>query len=119
MSVARIARGPSEGGPLRQISACQNFQVAALDPFLDRNSLYLVERDFILPPVVQLRRPGRFMIGDMLPHFQLATVLKIRGDAGCAEGMIADLRLDAGGFRAPLDHAVGVLLVHGLFREDA
>jgi hypothetical protein len=33
--------------------------------------------------------------------------------------MIADLRLDAGGFRAPLDHAVGVLLVHGFFREDA
>jgi hypothetical protein len=49
---------PREGGPLRQISACQNFQVAALDPFLDRNSLYLVERDFIPPPVVQLRRPG-------------------------------------------------------------
>jgi hypothetical protein len=49
--------------------------------FLDRNPLYLVERDFIPPPVVQLRRPGRFMIGDMLRHFQLATVLKIRGDA--------------------------------------
>jgi hypothetical protein len=59
------------------------------------------------------------MIGDMLRHFQLATVLKIRGDAGSAEGMIADLRLDAGGFRASLDHAVGVLLVHGFFREDA
>ena len=72
--------------------------VAALDPFLDRNPLYLVERDFISPPVVQLRRPGRFMMGDMLRHFQLATVLKIRGDAGSAEGMIADLRLDAGGF---------------------
>ena len=55
----------------------------------------------------------------MLRHFQLATVLKIRGDAGSAEDMIADLRLDAGGFRAPLDHAVGVLLVHGFFREDA
>jgi hypothetical protein len=57
------------------------------------------------------------MIGDMLRHFQLATVLKIRGDVGSAESMIADLRLDAGGFRAPLDHAVGVLLVHGFFRE--
>jgi hypothetical protein len=28
------------------------------------------------------------------------------------EGMIADARLDAGRFRAPLDHAVGVLLMH-------
>jgi hypothetical protein len=101
------------------MSACQNFHVAALDPFLDRNTLYLVERDLILPPVVQLRRPGRLMIGDMLRHFQLATVLKLRGDAGSTEGMIADLRLDAGGFRAPLDHAVGVLPVHGFFREDA
>jgi len=26
--------------------------------------------------------------------------------------MIADARLDAGRFRAPLDHAVGVLLMH-------
>jgi hypothetical protein len=59
------------------------------------------------------------MISDMLRHFQLATVLKIRGDAGSAEGVIADLRLDTGGLRAPLDHAVGVLLVHGFFREDA
>jgi hypothetical protein len=57
--------------------------VAALDPFLDRNPLYLVEKDFISPPVA-------------LRHFQLATVLKIRGDAGSAEGMIADLSLDAG-----------------------
>jgi hypothetical protein len=97
----------------------RTFIVAALDPFLNRNPLYLVERNFILPPVVQLRRPGRFMIGDMLRHFQLPTVLKIRSDAGSAEGMIADLRLDARGFRAPLDHAVGVLLVHGFFREDA
>ena len=56
------------------------------------------QRRSILPPVVQLRRPGRLMIGDMLRHFQLATVLKIRGDAGSTEGMIADLRLDAGGF---------------------
>jgi hypothetical protein len=39
------------------------------------------------------------MIGNMLGHFQLATVLKIRGDAGSSEGVIADLRLDAGGFR--------------------
>jgi hypothetical protein len=32
-----------------------------------------------------------FMIGDMLRHFQLASVLKIRGDVGSAESMIADL----------------------------
>jgi hypothetical protein len=41
---------------------------------LDRNPLDLVERNLILPPVVKLRRPGRFMIGDVLRHFQLAAV---------------------------------------------
>ena len=67
----------SEGGSLRQMAyvLARTFIVAALDPFLDRNPLYLVERDFILPPVVQLCRPGRFMIGDMLRHFQFAAVL--------------------------------------------
>jgi hypothetical protein len=69
----------------------------------------------LLPPVVQLRRPGRFMIGDILRHFQFAAVLQVGGDAADAEGMIADLRLDAGGLRPPLDHAIGILLVHGFF----
>jgi hypothetical protein len=59
------------------------------------------------------------MIGDMLRHFQFAAVLQVGSDAGRAESMIANLRLDAGGLGAALDHAVGVLLVQGLFREDA
>ena len=36
---------------------------------LDRDPFDLVERYLILPPVVKLRRPGRFMIGDVLRHF--------------------------------------------------
>jgi hypothetical protein len=47
------------------------------------------------------------------------TLDQVGGDAGGAESMIADLRLDAGGFRPPLDHAIGILLVHGFFREGA
>ena len=46
------------------------------------------------------------MIGDMLRHFQFAAVPQVGCDAGDAESMIADLRFDAGGFRAPLDHAI-------------
>jgi hypothetical protein len=68
----------------------------------------------VLSPVVEFGRPRRFMVGDLLRHFQLAAVLQIRRDAGRAEGMIADARLDAGRFRAPADDAVGVLLEEGI-----
>jgi hypothetical protein len=44
------------------------------------------------------------MIGDMLRHFQFAAVLEVGSDAGRAESMIANLRLDAGGLGTALDH---------------
>jgi hypothetical protein len=50
------------------------------------------------------------MVGDLL----LAAVLQIRLDAGRAEGVIANLRLDAGRFRALADDAVGILLEEGI-----
>jgi hypothetical protein len=77
--------------------------------FLDRDSLYLVERNLILSAVIKHGRPRRFVVSDLLRHFQLAAVLQIRRDAGRAEGMIADARLDAGRFRPPADDAMGVL----------
>ena len=46
-------------------------------------------------------------------------LLEVGGDAGGAEGMVADAGLDAGGFGAPLNHAVGVLLPQGLGGEQA
>ena len=59
------------------------------------------------------------MLGDVLRHFQFAAVFKVGGDARGTDGMISNLRFDAGGLRATLDHAIGVLLVQGFFREDA
>ena len=56
----------------------------------------------------------RFVIGDLLRHFQLSAVLQIRRDAGRAKGMIANPRFDACGFRAPADDAMGVLLEDGI-----
>ena len=54
------------------------------------------------------------MIGDMLRHFQFAAVLQVGGDASGAESMIADLRLDAGGLRPPLDGLTHVrILIRG------
>jgi hypothetical protein len=40
--------------------------------------------------------------------------LEIASDAGRAEGMIADPRFDAGGFRPPADDAVSLLLEEGI-----
>jgi hypothetical protein len=82
--------------------------------FLDRNPLDFIERDFVLSPVIKLCCPRRFVVSDLLGHFQLAAVLQIRRDAGRAESMIADARLDAGRFRPPADDAVGVLLGEGI-----
>ena len=61
---------------------------------LDRDPLDLVERNLILSAVIKLGGPRRFVVGDLLGHFQLAAVLQIRRDAGRAEGMIADPRFD-------------------------
>ena len=54
------------------------------------------------------------MVSDLLRDFQLTAVLQIRRDPGRAEGMIANPRFDAGGFGAPADDAVGVLLEEGI-----
>src|SRR5260221_12759695 len=75
----------------------------------NRNPLNLV-----LSAVIKLGCPRRFMVSDLLSHFQLAAVPEIRRDPGRAEGMIANPRFDAGRFRAPSDDAVGVLLEEGI-----
>ena len=51
--------------------------------------------------------------------FERALVFQVGGDAGRAEGVIADAGLDAGVSRAALNHAVGVLLPHGVARKFA
>jgi hypothetical protein len=81
---------------------------------LDRDSLDLVERNLVLSAVVKLGCPRRFVVSDLLRHFQLAAVLQIRRNAGRPKGMIANPRLDAGGFRPPADDAVSVLLEEGI-----
>ena len=67
-----------------------------------------------MPAIIKLGCPRRFMVSDLLRHFQLAAVLQIGRDAGRAEGMIANPRFDAGRFRAPADDAMGVLLEEGI-----
>ena len=62
--------------------------------------LYLIQRDLFLAAVVEHGGAGRFVVGDVLGRFQGAVVLEVSGDAGGAEGVVADAGLDAGGFGA-------------------
>ena len=59
------------------------------------------------------------MIGDVLSGLERAFVFEVGSDAGGAEGVIADPGFDPGRSGAALDHAVGVLLPHGVVGERA
>ena len=74
----------------------RTFQPSVLDVALNDNALDLVERDLIGPPVIELRRASRGVVGHLRGLLQLATILQIGGDPGAVEGVIADGRLDAG-----------------------
>jgi hypothetical protein len=82
--------------------------------FLDCDSLNLIERDFVLPAVVEFGCPRGFVVGDLLRHFELATVFQIGGDTSRSEAMIADPRFDPGRFRPQANDAVSVLLEEGI-----
>jgi len=43
--------------------------------FLDRDSLYLVERNLVLAAVIKLGCPRRFVVGDLLRDFEFTAVL--------------------------------------------
>ena len=52
------------------------------------------------------------MVGHLLRDFQLSAVPQVFGDAGGAEGVAADLCLDAGLFGSPADHSPDIGLAH-------
>jgi hypothetical protein len=71
------------------VQACKRarFTSAAVS---DRDPLDLIERDFVAAAVVELGRPGRFRIGDVLATSSLPPFFGVGSDAGCPEGVIAD-----------------------------
>ena len=54
-----------------------------------------VDTDVIVAPVVETRGLGVRVAGHALRDFELAAVREVAGDAGGAEGMAADLRLNS------------------------
>ena len=74
------------------------------EPGLDMNPLDLVERNLLLDPVVELRRPRRLMPGDPRRYLQIAAVPEILRDSCSAETVCAYLGGQTRLPRPPLDH---------------
>ena len=86
---------------------------------LNGDSLDLVQRDLLLAAIGEHGGAWGGVVGDVLGGLEGAVVVEVGGDAGGPEGVVADAGLDAGGFGAPLNHAVGVLLPQGIGGELA
>src|ERR1022692_1209231 len=70
----------------------------------NQNPLHLIERDFITRPIVELRRPRRFMRRDHGSVFKRSAVLQICRDAGGSESMAARRRGETGRQSSALNH---------------
>ena len=57
------------------------------------------------------------MVRHLRGAFKRAAVLQISSNARGAKGVVADARGDAAGFRAPLNHRIGVGLGQGIASE--
>jgi len=79
----------------------------------DHDPFDLVEGNVVAAPVVEAGGAGRLVVGHLLGDFELAAVLEIGGNAGGAEGVAADLRLDPGRQRPPSNHPPHIGLQHG------
>jgi hypothetical protein len=80
----------------------------------DHNPLDLIERDLVAAPVVEAGSPGRLMGGHLLGGLQPAAVLEVGRYPGGAEGVAADLGLDAGLAGPPANHPPDIGLEQGI-----
>ena len=67
--------------PGRRLEIQRLYALEVVPTFVDRLEA-LIERNLILPFGPKLRRPPRFMIGDMLRHFKVTAVLQVGRNAG-------------------------------------
>src|SRR5262245_27691957 len=78
----------------------------------------LVERDAVLAPIVELGGAGRRMRRHLTRLLERAAILEVGRNASAAEGVVADLRCDAGRLGATADHSPSVGPVESLTVED-
>jgi hypothetical protein len=62
---------------------------------LDENSFNLIHRNLVVPPIVQSRRPRRFVSSHLLRELAPATIAQVLSDPRGPERVIADPSLDA------------------------
>jgi len=72
---------------------------SALRRYSIHDALDLIEGHRVIPAIVEAGGAGRLVAGDSLSDFQLAAVLKIRGDTGRAEIAARNLCGGTGGDR--------------------
>ena len=77
---------------------------------LEHHTFHFVESDLVAPAIIKPGGPCGFMTGHVLDDLQLAAVLQIRCNPGCAEVMDADLCARVGGFGTALDHPMQISL---------
>jgi len=87
----------------------------SLPPNIDLHDL--VERDAVLAPIVELGRAGGGMCRHLARLLQRAAILEVGGDASAAEGVVADLRCDAGRLCATAHHSPSIVSVEPLTVE--
>jgi hypothetical protein len=94
--------------PLELLSRVFSFRFqasnSALCPILDADLFVLVERSFIVPPIVELRGARRGVVGHYLGVLDPALVFQVIGDPCGPQAVIADLRLNPGSPRPAPDH---------------
>ena len=78
----------------------------------DHDPLDLIERDDVGRAVIELGRAGALVRGHSLGVLECTAGLEVGGDAGGAESVAADLRLEARVGRAPADHPPDIDTVH-------
>ena len=86
---------------------------------LQSDALDLVKSDFVARPVVQLRRSRRFMGSNRLGVFNVAAIVQIGRDSGCAKRMATNVAWEAGCFCTALDHSKYVVARHRIDRQLA
>jgi hypothetical protein len=91
---------------------------APLSSFVHTLPLDLVEADFLVPVVVDLRRARAGMVRHLRRLLQGAAVLQIRRDPGRTETVIAQPGRNAGIRRGAADHRIGVPLGQGRVRQQ-
>src|SRR5262245_27088829 len=86
-----------------------------LPPNIDLHDF--IEGDAVLAPIVELRGAGRRMRRHLAGLLQRATVLEVGRNARAAEGVVADLRCDAGRLCATAHHSPSIVSVEPLTIE--